>query len=454
MFLISIILGLVAPSWAAACGNGVWDAFDATSPEECDDGNSVSGDGCDATCLIEDGYTCTNALDVNTGGDGNGGQGTVGDDDRLWQWAENADGIGAVPGIVSGDCAQGSWVSEPSAARWINRYGCGTTTPEQTVTYYLVSFELGSAAAAASTVLSGTIWADNSVYDILVNGNSTGVYFGPDGYTGAGVNFGAWPSGYYQAGTNTISVAVYNAEGLSGNPDGLLVSVPDAFTVGSVCEVTCGDGALETFESCDDGNTTDGDGCSSTCVIEETCNGVDDDLDGSVDNGFADTDADGTADCVDEEECDGVDNNGDGSIDEDFADTDGDGTADCVDTEDCDGVDNNGDGLTDEDFADTDGDGIADCVEVEVVVCGDGTWDSGTEECDDGNSVSGDGCDASCVIEGGYTSGELAIILMRQLRANWQRVTIILSKKLPTAIPVMDTDREDVLAYLHFPQYN
>ncbi len=104
---------------------------------------------------------------------------------------------------------------------------------------------------------------------------------------------------------------------------------------------------------------TDGDG-SPECPSDETCNGVDDDLDGAVDEDTSDTDGDGTCDDLDTETCDGVDNNGDGSTDEGFADTDGDGTADCVDAEDCDGVDNDGDGSTDEGF-DQDGDGYKTC---------------------------------------------------------------------------------------------
>ncbi len=44
-----------------------------------------------------------------------------------------------------------------------------------------------------------------------------------------------------------------------------------------------------------------------------------------------DTDDDGIRDCFDIEECDGLDNNGDGQVDEGFHDTDSDGTADCVD---------------------------------------------------------------------------------------------------------------------------
>ena len=39
-----------------------------------------------------------------------------------------------------------------------------------------------------------------------------------------------------------------------------------------------------------------------------------------------------------------------------------------------------------------------------------------------------------------------------QVRAHWQRVTEMLRKQFPTAVPVMDAARDDVLAFLHFPQ--
>lgn len=41
---------------AEACGNGLLD-----NAEECDDGNKRTGDGCDASCLIEPGWRCFNA---------------------------------------------------------------------------------------------------------------------------------------------------------------------------------------------------------------------------------------------------------------------------------------------------------------------------------------------------------------------------------------------------------
>jgi putative transposase len=38
------------------------------------------------------------------------------------------------------------------------------------------------------------------------------------------------------------------------------------------------------------------------------------------------------------------------------------------------------------------------------------------------------------------------------VRAHWQRVNEMLRKQFPTAVPVMDAARDDVLAFLHFPQ--
>jgi putative transposase len=39
-----------------------------------------------------------------------------------------------------------------------------------------------------------------------------------------------------------------------------------------------------------------------------------------------------------------------------------------------------------------------------------------------------------------------------QVRAHWQRVTEMLRKQFPTAVPLMEAARDDVLAFLHFPQ--
>jgi len=145
----------------------------------------------------------------------------------------------------------------------------------------------------------------------------------------------------------------------------------------------------------------------------EACNGKDDDCDKAIDEGFADNDQDSLKDCVDPdddndgdpdvtdcapldatkgktipEKCDGKDNNCNGTVDEGYPDTDADGIKDCLDDDDdndgdpdatdckpldpkiskwaaeaCDGKDNNCNGTVDEGFLDTDGDKIADCVD-------------------------------------------------------------------------------------------
>ena len=154
-----------------------------------------------------------------------------------------------------------------------------------------------------------------------------------------------------------------------------------------------GDGIADCVDSeeCDELDN-DGDGSvdegmsdvdgDGTCddLDEEECDGVDNDGDGSSDEGYDDSDGDGIGDCVDEEECDGLDNDGDGSTDEGYDDNDGDGHADCVDTETCDGLDNDGDGYTDEGYDDTDGDGTPDCLDVETCDGQDNDGDGGVDE--------------------------------------------------------------------------
>ena len=144
---------------------------------------------------------------------------------------------------------------------------------------------------------------------------------------------------------------------------------------------------------------TDSDGCSSVCEVtiscsttppEEVCDGVDNDGDGQIDEGF-DADGDGIPDC--EDDCD------------DRIDTDGDGTPDC--TDDCDDtIDSDGDGIPDceddcDDRIDSDGDGISDCIDDcddSIDTDGDGTPDC-VDDCDDSIDTDGDGisdCEDDC----------------------------------------------------------
>lgn len=117
----------------------------------------------------------------------------------------------------------------------------------------------------------------------------------------------------------------------------------------------------------------------------EYCDGIDNDGDGFIDEGYPDADGDGVANCVDREECDGIDNDGDGLIDEDVGDHDGDGISDCLDIEECDGIDNDGDGLIDEGF-DANANDIPDCTEFDLCDGVDNDGDGSIDEDADSNA--------------------------------------------------------------------
>jgi cysteine-rich repeat protein len=201
----------------------------------------------------------------------------------------------------------------------------------------------------------------------------------------------------------------------------------------------CGDGVVDRSEQCDDGNTVDGDGCSSTCQIETPsparCG------DGVV-NGTEQCDAGGetstcNADCTNSrcgdgtvnahagEQCDdGNTVNGDGCSSSCHTETPppsgcGDGVVNG--TEECDGGGSEtatcntncttsrcGDSIVNtlageqcDDGNQVNGDGCSSTCQIESttppppVTCGNGTVDTG-EECDDGNTTGCDGCSATC----------------------------------------------------------
>lgn len=150
-------------------------------------------------------------------------------------------------------------------------------------------------------------------------------------------------------------------------------------TDGCIQNAVCGNGALEAGEQCDDGNTSDGDGCDSSCNLE----------------GYGGYCGDGITQAGDGEQCD------DGNT------TSGDGCSnvcqtEIVDTGYC------GDGTVNgseqcDDGNQTSGDGCSNICRTEVPgtgYCGDGTLE-GSEQCDDGNQLSGDGCSNVCTVERG-----------------------------------------------------
>ncbi|MBW2701821.1 MAG: DUF4215 domain-containing protein [Deltaproteobacteria bacterium] len=135
----------------------------------------------------------------------------------------------------------------------------------------------------------------------------------------------------------------------------------------SPIEPECGNHIQEDGETCDDGNLTDGDGCDSSCQLEEPeC---------------------GNHTVEDGETCD------DGNL------TDGDGCdASCqLEEPEC-GNHTVEDGETCDDGNLTDGDGCDASCQLEEPKCGNQILEDG-ETCDDGNLTDGDGCDSTCRLE-------------------------------------------------------
>ena len=181
-------------------------------------------------------------------------------------------------------------------------------------------------------------------------------------------------------------------------------------------------------DACDDDKDGDGAPAGADCNdlnaeiapgATEACNGIDDNCNGQIDEGWADSDGDALADCLDpDDDNDGVpdaadncsstanpaqaDLDGDGLGDVCDVDADGDGFdagADCNDfdaavnpvgTEACNGIDDNCNGLIDEGFLNTDGDALADCTDP-----------------DDDNDGIGDGVDnCPLVVNAGQEDGD------------------------------------------------
>lgn len=152
-----------------------------------------------------------------------------------------------------------------------------------------------------------------------------------------------------------LACLVAGCGGGSSDPVNHDPAPPDAAAV----TATCGNGLIEPGEVCDDHNNLDGDGCSANCLSVEACG-----------NGIVDVAAG--------EECDdGNTNNNDGC------------TSDCK--------------LGDSGPPPVDG-GSAMCPPPYtgpiIPTCGNAIVDVASgEQCDDGNTNDGDGCDHTCHIE-------------------------------------------------------
>ena len=197
-------------------------------------------------------------------------------------------------------------------------------------------------------------------------------------------NFVRWPLGVFfpAALTALVLTGCFESETVQCAETGLICGQ------GSVCtddgdgctETACGNGQMDTGEICDDGNIADGDGCSPSCLSNETCNnGV---LDVNLPNSAPETPA-----CRDPlataTNC--------AEICEDDPDDDNDRCSpNCLSTGVC------GNGIVDQYLPVT-----PNPLTAPAGPCEHST-NVGTdckESCDDGNQDSGDGCSSNCLSE-------------------------------------------------------
>lgn len=240
------------PGAGAPCGNGQIDVR-----EQCDDGNSVGGDGCSTVCRLEDGWSCESTPSVcteNDIGDSTCGDGIVegieGCDDFNF---DDGDGCGA-------DCrVEDGWVcaGEPSVCGLAPPEGCGDGIVDPEEACDDANTEPADGCSSDCTVEDGWVCQDEP--SLCTEAAEAGC-----------------GNGLIEEGEECDDANTAADDGCS---DACVVEPGyRCFGEPSVCEETpaeCGDGLIEGEEECDDGNRITGDGCTRGCEVEDgwICNG-------------------------------------------------------------------------------------------------------------------------------------------------------------------------------------
>jgi len=369
-----------------ACGDGVINQ----DSEECDDGNSVPGDGCTGICKIEKHFKCPTAGKpcVSTFECGNGviepgevcddGNKTPDDGCSADCTVQSASFICKTPGQpcervefcgnsrVKGDenCDDGN--TKPGdgcdsncrkEAGWLCPVPGSPCQRVKVCGDGIQSSDLGEQCddgnIASGDGCSADCKAVESGYQCPTPGKPC-------------INMTKCGDGIV-SGAETCDDA--NDDATDGCDNCKIQKGYDCPFPGAKCIAKCGDGILLLNERCDDGNTKDGDGCSSTCQWEK---------------GWACTGTPPKYSC--------------------HQTTCGDKVKEGMES--CDDGNNDlGDGCTP--LCDLEPDCSAGACKT---TCGDGIVLTNLgEECDDGNANSGDGCSSACKVEPGYECKQPAL---------------------------------------------
>ncbi len=208
----------------ALCGNGV-----IGGSEACDDGNTANADGCSQGCTVEDGYTCT-----------------------------------GTPSTCTAICTGGVWHRQAlSTGNTTEYFFCNTTVTRTAANTNCGNLGSGWSLVKIVDTTENTFVDGLSTQTLWTGLNdiaSEGTYVWADSSAlGAYTNWAATnPTG----GVTLNCVAQLNG----GTWDDLGCLTNNRY----VCEgpPICGNGIGVPSETCDDGNTINGDGCSASCVVE------------------------------------------------------------------------------------------------------------------------------------------------------------------------------------------
>ncbi len=275
------------------CGDGVIE-----SPETCDDGNSKPGDGCSGTCTKEPNFVCPTPgqpcvasttpavcgdgkLEGDEGCDlgGTNNDGTKGCDSTcqiVAGWTCTADGASCTRNAYCGDGKVQSTLAE-QCDDGVNDglHGCSTTCK------IIIGYNCPPTGGACSLAVS----CGNGIVDTgeECDDHNNRNYDGCSSKCLIETGFNCPSTGGACARTCGNSVldsgeTCDDGNFITGDGCSTTCQLEPSYTcpkVGSPCVFTpppppavCGNGKVETGESCDDGNTTAGDGCSSTCATE------------------------------------------------------------------------------------------------------------------------------------------------------------------------------------------
>ncbi|MBI2552297.1 DUF4215 domain-containing protein [Candidatus Uhrbacteria bacterium] len=330
--------------WAVPCGNG-----SVETGEECDDGNTTSGDGCSAVCLNEgsnfslrcgDGRACRNASECGPGESCQGG--------RCLDRGEDCDD----GNLENGDGCSSQCLNEGTGPALC---GNGKINPGEECD--------NDRNRQAGDGCSAQCLREGTSSNFAVCGNSR-LEAGEECEVNFDHEFASWcdPQDCLRRGNPVSPLLCGNGQidpGEECDPNSPLLNTPAKRNLcTSICQWTgtrrpssaggqgCGNGRIELGEDCDDGNLRPGDGCSEVCVNE-----------GSIAAGSVPACGDGIL-ASEAEDCD-------------------------------DGNTNAGDGCS------------PNCLNegTRFAQCGNGLREY-AEDCDDGNRLSGDGCLPQCLNEG------------------------------------------------------